>query len=419
MAQPPDLQDVAAPVVARALTGASDTELLATFCERLVAVGTPLRRSFAITRTLHPVIGGYLMEWQRDTGRVGRSHWNRAEEENGSEVWQRSPLYHMLTTGAPHLRQRLTAAAAPFAFPLFDDLVAEGATDYYAVTTRFDGTDAPWPFDGMLSSWTSDHADGFTDDHIALVDGALPSFVLAMKAVSAQAAAGTLLEAYLGREVGGRVLSGAIDRGSAEAIRAVVWYAELQGFTRIADTAPRAQLIPMLNDYFAAMIGPLHDHGGEVLKLLGDGLLAIFRLRGPGDPGDACAAAIAAAEAARARVEALNAERRAAGLPVSHFTLALHLGEVLYGNIGAPDRLDFTVVGPTVNETARIQAMCRAIDRDTVTSAAFAAAANAAGGGAVDSAAAGGAERLVSLGRYALRGVRQPQELFTLAAPEA
>ena len=417
MAQPPQLQDIVAPVVARALAGAADTELLAAFCERLVAAGVPLRRGYLIIRTLHPVIGGYLFEWQRDTGTVERSHWDRGDEGESSEAWQRSPLHHMLTTGAPTLRQRLTAAAAPFAFPLFDDLLAAGATDYYAVTTRFGDTDAPRPYDGMLSSWTSDHPDGFTDDHIALIDGALPSFVLAMKAVSTQAVAGTLLETYLGREVGGRVLSGAIDRGSAEAIRAVVWYADLQDFTRIADTSPRAQLIPMLNDYFAAMIEPLHGHGGEVLKLLGDGLLAIFRLDGT---SDACAAAIAAAEAARARVEALNAERRAAGLPISHFMLALHLGEVLYGNIGAPDRLDFTVVGPTVNETARIQAMCRAIDRDTVTSAAFAtAAANTASGGAVAGAAAGGAERLVSLGRYALRGVRQPQELFTLAAPEA
>ena len=208
----------------------------------------------------------------------------------------------------------------------------------------------------------------------------------------------SLLETYLGADPARRVLDGAIVRGKAEPVEAVLWYSDLQGFTRIADTAPRDQLLGLLNEYADCLVSTIGAHQGEVLKFIGDGILAMFPL-GEASP---CARALDAAEAALRHVDELNARRRGEGLPWTDIHLALHVGEVLYGNIGSRERLDFTVVGPAVNEVARIEAMCRSLDQRVVTSSAFAEAAGEAKG------------RLVSLGRYALRGVRRPEELFTV-----
>jgi adenylate cyclase len=201
------------------------------------------------------------------------------------------------------------------------------------------------------------------------------------------------------------VLSGRIERGVADRIDAVMWFSDLQGFTRITDSAPPEQIIPFLNDYHGAVVSAVHDGGGDVLKLIGDGTLAIFTA---GDRGTACRSALAAAKQARRRVAELNRRRADEGLPTSRLYLGMHVGEVFYGNVGSENRLDFTVVGPAVNEVSRIAAMCRSADRDLLLSAAFADAFHRA---SPDAARRG---LLVSVGRYALRGVGRPQELFTL-----
>jgi adenylate cyclase len=208
---------------------------------------------------------------------------------------------------------------------------------------------------------------------------------------------GTLMETYLGRDAGRRVLSGRIVRGIAERIDAVVWFSDLRGFTRITDTAPE-QVIPLLNDYADAIVSAIHEHGGDVLKLIGDGTLAIFTA---GDRVHACNAALSAAVSAQRNIAELNMRRTAAGRPVTDMYLGLHVGEVFYGNVGGRERLDFTVIGPAVNEASRIAAMCRSVDQPILMSAVF------AGVGDIG-------RRLVSVGRYALRGVVHPQELFTL-----
>jgi adenylate cyclase len=207
-----------------------------------------------------------------------------------------------------------------------------------------------------------------------------------------------LVETYLGRDAGRRVLEGRIARGVPDRIEAALWFSDLQNFTRIADVAPPEQLIPLLNDYADVVISAIHENAGDVLKLIGDGVLAIFPAP---DRGQACVAALDAARSARNAVAALNARRADAGLPITDMYLALHIGEVFYGNIGSADRLDFTVIGPAVNEVSRIAAMCRSIDQPVLLSEAFAAS-------------AGESSALVSVGRYALRGVARPQHLFTL-----
>jgi adenylate cyclase len=210
----------------------------------------------------------------------------------------------------------------------------------------------------------------------------------------------TLVEVYLGRDAGERVLSGRISRGVADRINAVIWYSDLRGYTRITDTAPPDEIIPLLNDYAAAVIDAVRAAGGEVLKLIGDGVLAIFRAD---DATQACRCALRAEERLSSTIEAVNQRRTAENRPVTSVYLGLHIGQVFYGNIGSEDRLDFTVVGPAVNEASRIAAMCRSVDRSVVVSSAFAAAAPEPE-----------RSRLVSVGRYALRGVGRAEELFTL-----
>ena len=202
----------------------------------------------------------------------------------------------------------------------------------------------------------------------------MPSLALALKCRSLARIAATLVETYLGRDAGRRVLGGRIMRGVAERIGAVLWYSDLRGYTRISDSSSPDQIIPLLNDYAEAVISSIHDAGGDVLKLIGDGVLAIFAAA---DPATACSCALTAEAHARERVAAVNQRRTEAGLAVTEAYLGLHIGEVFYGNIGSEDRLDFTVVGPAVNEVSRIASMCRSVDRDVLLSSAFAAAATA------------------------------------------
>ena len=198
------------------------------------------------------------------------------------------------------------------------------------------------------------------------------------------------------RDAGQRVLSGRIVRGIAERIDAVVWFSDLRGFTHITDTTPE-QVIPLLNDYSDVIVSAIHEHGGDVLKLIGDGTLAIFTAE---DRTHACTAALCAAIAAGEGIAVLNKRRKSNGKPVTDMYLGLHVGEVFYGNVGSRERLDFTVIGPAVNEASRIAAMCRSVDQRVLMSSAFAN---------VDAVK----RRLVSVGRYALRGVSHSQELFT------
>ena len=267
-------------------------------------------------------------------------------------------------------------------------------TEYVAIINRFAPEGIIGEMDCVYSSWVTARTDGFTDTDIAALTRAVPTLALAVKAAALARMTGTLMETYLGHDAGRRVLSGRIMRGIADRIDAVVWFSDLRGFTRITDSSPE-QIIPLLNNYAEVIVSAIHTHGGDVLKLIDDFTAT--------DRAHACAAALAAAMAARRKVTALKVQRARDGLPVTDMYLGLHVGEVFYGNIGSTERLDFTVVGPAVNETSRIAAMCRSVEQSMLVSQAFANVDGMRG-------------RLVSVGRYALRGVAQPQELFTLDA---
>ena len=397
---PERLADISRWISERALAGTAETRILAGACEGLVRLGTDLRRATIGADTLHPVLLGRWFEWHRDRDDVKQTEYGRAAAPQSEELWRRSPFYELYNSGQLRLRRRLTAAAnAPPEFPILAELSAGGMTDYVAYCNRLGGIAVVGAMDCIFSSWTTDRADGFSDDHLIMLDRIVPCVASAIVGISLGRIADTLVETYLGRDAGRRVLRGSIERGVAERIRAILWLSDLKGFTRLVDTVASELVIPMLNDYADAVVSSIHDHGGQVLKLIGDGVLATFDLD---EPQLACRRALGCVMDVTRRFDGLNADRSANGLPVTGSYVALHIGEVFYGNIGSTDRLDFTVIGPAVNELTRIAAISRTLDQDIILSLAFADADGPA------------RDHLVSLGRYALRGVARPQELFTL-----
>ncbi|MBZ6077191.1 adenylate/guanylate cyclase domain-containing protein [Microvirga puerhi] len=387
-------------VTASGLSGMAETELLPEFCRRLLEAGLPIKRANMGIDTLHPVYEGRVFRWIHEAEFVPVSEYGRLSEGTEAEaLWRRSPYFHLYQKGEELLRRRI-GPEHPVDFPILQDLHGHGQTDYVALMQRFAAQGVIGEMDCIFSSWTTDVPGGFSDEDLAGLRRLVPALALAMKCSSLTRIAETLVETYLGRDAGRRVLSGKIARGITDRIWAVLWFSDLHGFTRIAETSEPEQIIPFLNDYSEAIISSIHDSGGDVLKLIGDGTLAIFKTE---DQELACHQALAAVDAMREKIKILNEERLSRGLPVTDAYLGLHIGEVFYGNIGSRERLDFTVVGPAVNEVSRIAALCHSVERDVLVSSAFAAAVQES-----DRA------QFVSVGRYALRGVKRSQELFTL-----
>ncbi len=398
-----DLHRVASFVMARSLDGASETELLNGFCTQCRAVGVDLSRAMLLVDTLHPVYEGRAFRWRNDgVEESAVIEYRPTSAGAAAESWQRSPFYQLFTTGTSQLRHRLTPGA-PLEFQSLETLRTEGETDYVAFAQPFASEGRIGELDCVYAQYTTRAATGFADGDLTFLKKLLATLALAIKCASLARIAGTLVEVYLGRDAGQRVLAGRIARGVADRINAVLWFSDLRGYTSITDSAPPDEIIPLLNDYAEAVISAIHEHGGEVLKLIGDGTLAIFRADEADDVPAACRRALAAEADLRRRVAEVNARRTAEQRPVTSLYLGLHIGDVFYGNIGSDDRLDFTVVGPAVNEVSRIASMCRSVDRAVVLSADFAAAAPPPERGT-----------LVSVGRFALRGVGRAQELFTL-----
>jgi adenylate cyclase len=394
---PGETQEIVAWAVQAGLEGLGHGELTAGYCERLVEAGVPLWRASMGADTLHPLIDAQGQRWVAGEG-VREEIYIRQSSPESEQEWLQSPWHRMVQDRSWEMRRRLAIGEGTNEFPLLARLAAQGATDYWARIMRYGEQAHIGEGKGIATSFSTREPEGFAAEHLATIEATLPAFALAYKAIQTLDTARTLVTTYLGSDAAERILRGEIDRGQVKTVRKVLWFSDLAGFTRIADTLAREQLLDLLNAYAEGLVGVIHEHGGEVLKFMGDGLLAVF----DGAADHACERALDAAWAARSAIDRLNQRREAGGLTVTNFTLALHAGEVLSGNVGSQERLDFTVVGPAVNEVARIQAMSRSLDQPIVVSASFAAACGEQ------------RARLVSLGRYALRGVGRPQELFTL-----
>jgi adenylate cyclase len=391
--------------VHQGLRGASAYELFDGYCQQLVIDGVPLWRVQAGMQTLHPQWAAYSYLWRRDLNAIQPEQHARGDFDNAQ--WRRSTLYDLIRRANagehnPSMRRRLDAGPEQRDFAVLDEFFQQGATDYFAQLFTFGESGDPSQGTGALYSFVTDRGGGFDDDDMALLQSTLPALSLAMKAHASHEIASALLGTYLGQETGRRVHAGAIDRGSVETIHAVLWFADIRGFTAMSDAWPGSVVVDALDDVFEALAAALRPRGGEVLKFLGDGMLATLAFD-EADRATTCRAALDAAAEATAAIAALNAARTASGLPIVTVDLALHVGDVLYGNVGAADRLDFTVVGPAVNEVTRIEALCEPLQHTVLTSAEFAEAVKDTD------------QRLVSLGRYELRGVREPKEIFGLA----
>jgi adenylate cyclase len=392
--------------VDQGLRGASADALFAGFCQRLAAAGVPLLRGFVGIPTLHPQWAGRSYVWRRglDTVQAGRAQRGEAFDQvrSASPFWVLTE--QVMAAGgrgaSARLRRRLAGTAVRLDFPVLEEFAAEGATDYFAQLVGFvvDGDGSRGA--GIAYSFTTDRPDGFRDDDVLLIEAVLPALSLAIMSEAGNTIAAGLLAAYLGDDAGRRVHAGAVERGSVQSITAVLWYADIRGFTTIADDLPGLAVVELLDEVFETIAAPLRPRGGQVLKFLGDGMLAIFPLADVA-PEAVCRRALEAAAEAMAALARLNAARRAAGKPCGEIDLALHLGDVLYGNIGAVDRLDFTVIGPAVNEVSRIEALCEPLRRQVLLSAALAAA-------------VGARDDLEPLGSHALRGVREPRDIYAL-----
>jgi adenylate cyclase len=386
-------------IVSATLAGTNEVAILTGVGEQLNAAGVSLVRVSVATDLLDPTFDGRGVRWLRDQGGLEETFERDDEGTIVSENFPQSPFGFLLRSGQPTLRRRLDATYRRGEFQMLDKFQDQGFTDYLAFSVRVGETIRLGVGEGITASWTTDLPDGFPNTQIELLGGIMPALTLAFMLRTTHRDARTLLTTYLGRHAADRVLAGNIVRGRAEPIRAVVWFSDLVGFTRISDNTSADQVLALLNDYAQAQVEEIEAHGGHVLKFMGDGILAIFP---DNDTTVACTRALDAAARMRERIAALNVRRAASGVPVTDAHLALHAGELLYGNLGGPRRLDFTVLGSAVNEAARIEALCASLDQSVIVSWAFAEAAGEA------------RNRLVSLGRYAMKGIARPQELFTL-----
>ena len=394
-------------VVREGLRGADAAAIFDGLCQRFVNAGVPLWRAFVGMPTLHPQWGGYSYTWRRDLNAIEPAQFGRGAEYE--QILLNSPFGYLIRQvensgpeGDPwqHLRRRLTGPNALLDFAILTDLAAAGATDYLAQVVRFGPDGNPSYGTGIGYSFATELPDGFRDNDLVLLRAVLPALSIAMMTYGGHMIASGLLKAYLGSDAGARVHAGAVERGSVDSMRAVLWYADIRGFTAIADTTPGLIVIELINAIFETLTASLRPRGGQVLKFLGDGMLATFPFVDT-SRDEICSQAIDAAAEAMEGLDRLNAARQEAGKPIAVVDLALHLGEVLYGNVGAVDRLDFTVIGPAVNEAARIETLCEPLGRKVLISAELASV-------------VGNRRPLEPLGYHTLRGVREPRKIYAL-----
>jgi adenylate cyclase len=377
-----------APVVDWLIDGARPAadpkEALMLLCQRLLEHGLSLYRVAVFVRTLHPNVAGRAFYWREGSPAI--------EEDEADHAWMAtdehlsSPLPLIWRT-RKEIRRRLADAGCPMDFPVLGDLQSEGATDYLVTPLEFLSGEV------HAVSFATRRAGGFSVAEIEALHRLKPALARLTEVYGLARKARNILDAYLGQQAGEKVLAGRIRRGDGEDINAVIWFCDLRDSTRLADAMSRQDFLRLLNDYFECVLGPVLERRGEVLRFIGDAALAIFPVGE--DPRPACAAALAAAREALARMDKLNKNRPR---PL-RFGIGLHLGELTYGNVGTPTRIEFTVVGAAANEAARIESLCKDLQVDLLVSERVARALP-------------GEWR--SLGSHTLRGVGDKMELFTL-----
>ena len=363
-------------------------ELFAAFCQEIVRSGVPVWRASLGLEVLHPEVSGWQHVWTDESLSVHAA--DRATAPT-SESYLNSPTRIVDETERP-FRRRLDAPCLDM--PLLEELRLAGATDYVMYPLPFlDHTRT------AVISFATREEQGFDPASLEALELAVRLLSPYLERHVLRRIAIDLLDTYVGPHTGQRILEGRVDRGAVELIEAAIWFADLRGFTLLSEQSPIPEVLAHLNAWFGIIGEVVEAHGGEVLKFIGDAVLAIFPTSDEHDRRAACRKALAAAQEFVRRTDAENALRRSSGTPALVHGLALHVGEVAYGNVGAPHRLDFTVIGPAVNRASRLLDLAKRLDRQVLVSHALAREV---------------AQPLVDLGRHHLRDVERPQRVFTL-----
>lgn len=366
----------------------SHVELFDELCWRLLGDGVPLWRATLHMGTLHPQIQGIGARWLRELKLIEEYRILRGSE--ATDEYLRSPIRATIERGTP-FRRRLAEDSAEY--PLLSRLRSAGATDYFALPLN--RTFRRFP----VVTWATDQPRGFAAADTAALEAINPALAAIVETRAVRRITENLLDTYLGPQAGRRVLAGQILRAQGERLRAVIMMADMRGFTALSDRLPGEEVIGLLDDYFDAIVTPIEARKGETLKFIGDGLLAIFPAADDDDFSEASVQALEAALEGLERLGTINKARRKADQTEIRMGIGLHLGEVIYGNVGAADRLDFTVIGPAVNLASRIEGLTKRLLRPILVSSAFARICP---------------RPLVSLGFHPVRGLFEPEEVFGL-----
>ncbi len=368
--------------------------LIDAICEQLCRTGFSIWRFRIAFRTIHPQFRAMGALWVRgSTTRL--IHAPHGIEQSDDYVG--SPIQHVFDTGTM-LRRRLDRLDEDKDHSVLHSIARAGATDYIALPLRFN--------EGSVNTviLATDATDGFTDQDI--VDLArLADFVAPIVEVFAtRQLSVSLLETYVGPRTGQRVLQGKIKRGDGECIFAAMWFSDLRDFTSLSERLSTQELLQTLNEYFELVAAAVTARGGEILRFIGDAMLIVFAAADQGRVAAACTSALESAEDTFSNLATLNHRRRRAGKPEIRFGVGLHVGEVIYGNVGAPNRLDFTVMGPAVNRTARLESLTKTVKAPLLMSREFTEYIDLP---------------VRSMGRYEMKGVATPQEVFVLESVPA
>jgi adenylate cyclase len=379
-------------LIGPALQIATSAQAFDEFAWRMLAAGVPLARLTVHSGTLHPQFLGTSLIWWRDTGQTIQTFV--AHEVGDVVPYQNNPVLRVIQ-GGETLRRRIDISEGELDLPILRDLKAKGCTDYLAL-----------PIAGAHGrryavTFTTDCEEGFSAQQVNELTGIAQRMAVVCDTFSQRALTSHLLTVYLGPNAGPKVLAGQIRRGTGEELTAVLWSSDLRGFTARSDRLPGKQMIAILNALFDVQANAIHKHGGEILKFIGDGLLAIFPIDGAAPVSSAARNAMAAATQALAAVRGLADDPSMLGEPALQIVVALHAGTVIYGNVGAADRLDFTVIGPAVNLVSRVEGVAKTLNEPIVITDEFAQAYG---------------EPLRSLGFHQFRGVANSRELFAPVA---
>ncbi|MEZ2218479.1 adenylate/guanylate cyclase domain-containing protein [Rhizobium sp. RCC_161_2] len=388
------LDKVAEWLTQAALTGEDLETIVRGFCERMAASGLPIARVHLTFSMLHPLYDALGFTWRRAGGLTIEGYRHMDDKP---ERFVQSPYYYLLSNNLLHLRRRIDVDG-PLEFPVFKDLREEKITDYIAFVQTFGAGSAQ----GMMGSWSTDSISGFSEEMIGALMRMQNHLAMAAKMAVLGKLANNMLTTYLGGDAGKRVLNGQVRRGDGETIRAALVMGDMRQSTVYAEKEGRQAYIDTLNEFFDAIAAPFNRNGGEILSFLGDGFLAVYPCGRHKDPSKvACEAALSAVFQAQSRVTALNKDRLTRGLSEVRYGIGLHVGNVMFGNVGLKDRLTFSAFGAAVNEVQRLQSLTKKYSTEVVASQAFSGYTGS---------------EWVTLGEERLRGVRQR---FTVVHPKA